>query len=149
MSHLGDLKPVTAIFYGVSPAVIALILHSCYRLAKLGMEDWLQWAIAGVCFLVTVVLQAEVALLVHRLGPRRRRVVWRRLPLAALADDLAVAAPLAAGVARPRPRARLRQAPAVLPQGGLADLRQRACHRAFPRTGSRPAIRLARSSANF
>jgi chromate transporter len=61
--YLGDLQPVTAIFYGVSPAVIALILHSCYRLAKLGMEDWLQWAIAGVCFVVTVVLQAEVALL--------------------------------------------------------------------------------------
>src|SRR6266705_3002492 len=60
---LGDLKPVTAIFYGVSPAVIALILHSCYRLAKLGMEDWLQWAIAGVCLVVTVILQAEVALL--------------------------------------------------------------------------------------
>src|SRR6266705_1272558 len=61
--HLGDLQPVTAIFYGVSPAVIALILHSCYRLAKLGMEDWLQWAIAGVCLVVTVILQAEVALL--------------------------------------------------------------------------------------
>jgi chromate transporter len=61
--HLGDLQPVTAIFYGVSPAVIALILHSCYRLAKLGMEDWLQWAIAGVCLIVTVILQAEVALL--------------------------------------------------------------------------------------
>src|SRR5215475_9514888 len=61
--HLGDLKPVTAIFYGVSPAVIALILHSCYRLAKLGMEDWLQWAIAGVCLVVTILLQAEVALL--------------------------------------------------------------------------------------
>ncbi|WGR91745.1 chromate transporter [Bradyrhizobium sp. ISRA435] len=61
--YLGDLQPVTAIFYGVSPAVIALILHSCYRLAKLGMEDWLQWAIAAVCLAVTVVLQAEVALL--------------------------------------------------------------------------------------
>src|SRR6476661_557890 len=61
--YLGDLQPVTAIFYGVSPAVIALILHSCYRLAKLGMEDWLQWVIAAVCFVVTVVLQAEVALL--------------------------------------------------------------------------------------
>src|SRR5215470_12770172 len=61
--YLGDLKPVTGIFYGVSPAVIALILHSCYRLAKLGMEDWLQWVIAGVCLVVTVVLQAEVALL--------------------------------------------------------------------------------------
>jgi chromate transporter len=61
--HLGDLPAVTAIFYGVSPAVIALILHSCYRLSKLGMEDWVQWGIAGVCFLVTVILQAEVALL--------------------------------------------------------------------------------------
>jgi chromate transporter len=61
--YLGDLQPVTAIFYGVSPAVIALILHSCYRLAKLGMEDWLQWAIAVVCLAVTVILQAEVALL--------------------------------------------------------------------------------------
>jgi chromate transporter len=61
--YLGDLKPVTGIFYGVSPAVIALILHSCYRLAKLGMEDYLQWAIATVCLVVTVALQAEVALL--------------------------------------------------------------------------------------
>jgi chromate transporter len=54
---------VTAMFYGVSPAVIALILHSCYRLAKLGMEDVLQWAIAGVCLAITVILQAEVAIL--------------------------------------------------------------------------------------
>jgi chromate transporter len=61
--HLGALQPVTAIFYGVSPAVIALILHSCYRLAKLGMEDWLQWSIAAACFFVTVVLRSEVALL--------------------------------------------------------------------------------------
>src|SRR3569832_1600203 len=61
--YLGDLQPVTGIFYGVSPAVIALIQHSCYRLAKLGMEDRLQWLIAAVCLLVTVVLQAEVALL--------------------------------------------------------------------------------------
>jgi chromate transporter len=61
--YLGDLKPVTAVFYGVSPAVIALIVHSCYRLAKLGMEDWLQWVIAAACLVVTVVLQAEVALL--------------------------------------------------------------------------------------
>ncbi len=61
--HFGDLPPVRAIFYGVSPAVIALILHSCYRLAKLGMEDAFQWVIATVCLVVTVVVQAEVALL--------------------------------------------------------------------------------------
>jgi chromate transporter len=61
--YFGDLKPITGIFYGVSPAVIALILHSCWRLSKLGMEDKLQWAIAAACLVVTVVLQAEVALL--------------------------------------------------------------------------------------
>ncbi len=61
--HFGGLQPITGIFYGVSPAVIALILHSCYRLAKLGMEDWLQWVLAAICFGVTVVVQAEVALL--------------------------------------------------------------------------------------
>lgn len=62
-THFGGLSPVTAIFYGVAPAVIALILASCKSLAKLGMEDWLQWVIAGVCFVVTVAVQAEVALL--------------------------------------------------------------------------------------
>jgi chromate transporter len=61
--YFGDLKLITGIFYGVSPAVIALILHSCWRLSKLGMEDKLQWAIAAACLVVTVVLQAEVALL--------------------------------------------------------------------------------------
>ena len=61
--HFGDLKGVSGIFYGVSPAVIALILHSSYRLAKLGMEDRLQWLIAAACFAVTVLLEAEVAVL--------------------------------------------------------------------------------------
>jgi chromate transporter len=61
--HFGGLKPVTAIFYGVSPAVIALILHSCYRLARLGMEDVLQWLLALVCFAITTAVRAEVALL--------------------------------------------------------------------------------------
>jgi chromate transporter len=59
--HFRGLSILTAIFYGVSPAVIALILHSCYRLAKLGMEDWLQWTIAIACLFVTIALQAEVA----------------------------------------------------------------------------------------
>ena len=61
--HFGGLRPMTAIFYGVSPAVIALILHSCYRLAKLGMEDVLQWVLAAGCLGITVALKAEVALL--------------------------------------------------------------------------------------
>jgi chromate transporter len=91
--HFGALQPVTAIFYGVSPVVIALILQSCYRLAKLGMEDWLQWSIATACFLVTVILQAEVALLfigAGTLGVLYYGTPWRRPPTSALL----VAAPI-------------------------------------------------------
>jgi chromate transporter len=61
--HFGVLAWMTAVFYGVSPVVIALILHSCWRLSKLGMEHWLQWAIAVIALLITVVFKAEVALL--------------------------------------------------------------------------------------
>ena len=91
--YFGDLKPVTAIFYGVSPAVIALILHSCHRLAKLGMEDWLQWVIAAACLAVTVILQAEVAILfigagligiIHYGDVFRRRPQPLALPLGVL-----------------------------------------------------------------
>src|SRR5213080_4057266 len=85
--HFGDLPPVRAIFYGVSPAVIALILHSCYRLAKLGMEDRMQWAIAGVCLVVTVALQAEVALLfigAGLVGILYYGQIWRRPPAVTL-----------------------------------------------------------------
>jgi chromate transporter len=92
--HFGGLQPVTGIFYGVSPAVIALILHSCYRLARLGMEDWLQWGLAMVCFAVTVVLQAEVALLfigAGIVGILYYGTVWHR----ASATPLLAAAPLA------------------------------------------------------
>ncbi len=81
--HFGGLKPVTAIFYGVSPAVIALILHSCYRLAKLGMEDALQWGVAIICFVVTILLQAEVALLfigAGVIGVLYYGTLWRRPP---------------------------------------------------------------------
>ncbi len=60
--RLEGLPAVAHIFYGVSPAVIALILHSCYRLTKLGMKDWLEWALAVAAFVITVAVQAEVAL---------------------------------------------------------------------------------------
>ncbi len=100
--YLGDLQPVTAVFYGVSPAVIALILHSCYRLAKLGMEDWLQWVIAAVCLAVTVILQAEVALLfigAGVVGILYYGSLFKRTPaaLALTAPVLAQLAPNASG----------------------------------------------------
>jgi chromate transporter len=104
--HLGDLKAVTGIFYGVAPAVIALILHSCWRLAKLGMEDWLQWTIAAVCFVVTVVLQAEVALLfigAGVVGILYYGNLFRRPPAATPAIAVPIAAPILAQIAPAAP----------------------------------------------
>ena len=105
--HFGDLPPVKAIFYGVSPAVIALILYSCHRLIKLGMEDRLQWAIAAGCFAVTVALRAEVALLfivsgaigIAYYGTFFRR--WSRVPTLPLLAALPVKAGTAAVPAMP------------------------------------------------
>ena len=48
--------------------MIALIVHSCYRFAKLGMYDWLQWVNAAGCCLVTIWLEAEVAVLLIGAG---------------------------------------------------------------------------------
>jgi chromate transporter len=104
--HFGGLPLVTAIFYGVSPAVIALILHSCYRLAKLGMEDWLQWVIVAICFVVTVAVQAEVALLFLGAGILgilyygslfRTRAASSSLPLLAVLPISSSVAPAAEG----------------------------------------------------
>ena len=79
--HYGGLQPVIGIFYGVSPAVVALILHSCYRLARLGMEDALQWVLAMVCFAVTLAVRAEVAVLfigAGVVGVLYYGTLWRR-----------------------------------------------------------------------
>lgn len=100
--HFGGLSWMTAIFYGVSPAVIALILHSCWRLGKLGMEDWFQWTIAGVAFAVTVAIQAEVAILFIAAGfcgILYYGSLFRgaRGTMAALAVPLASAPPVAVG----------------------------------------------------
>jgi chromate transporter len=97
--HFGGLSWMTAIFYGVSPAVIALILHSCWRLAKLGMEDRVQWIIAAASLVITLVMQAEVAILF--IGAGVAGVLYygslfkRRLPpapLVAVAPPVVIAA---------------------------------------------------------
>jgi chromate transporter len=96
--HFGALQPVVAIFYGVSPVVIALILHSCFRLAKLGMEDWLQWTIAAACFVITVIVRSEVALLfiaAGTLGVLYYGTLWRRPPTVPLLAAVPLA-PIAA-----------------------------------------------------
>ncbi|MFL5239042.1 MAG: chromate transporter, partial [Rhizomicrobium sp.] len=73
-------------------------LHSCYRLAKLGMEDWLQWATAAVCLVVTVILQAEVALVfigAGIVGILYYGSIFKRTPAALQVAFTPAAAPMA------------------------------------------------------
>jgi len=74
------------------------------RLAKPGMEDPVQWAIAVICLLVTVVMQAEVALLfigAGLIGILYYGSLFRRPPPVALqvaaVPALAQLAPIASG----------------------------------------------------
>jgi chromate transporter len=100
--HLGGLRQIAAIFYGVGPAVIALILHSCYRLAKLGMEDAVQWSIAAVSLAVTVIVRAEVALLfigAGIAGALYYGVILPRRPSATTMLTVAPLGPVASGSA--------------------------------------------------
>lgn len=93
--HLGGLRQIAAVFYGVGPAVIALIVHSCYRLAKLGMEDAVQWGIAVISFAITVILRAEVALLFIGAGVAGAVYYGVILPRRASRATLLSVAPLA------------------------------------------------------
>src|SRR5712664_2913163 len=104
--HFEGLPAVAAIFYGVSPAVIALILHSCYRLTKLGMKDWLEWALAAAAFAITVALRAEVALVFIGcgvVGLLYYGSLFRGSKEGSTTSSLLIGLPLVAGGAAPPP----------------------------------------------
>jgi len=105
------------------------------------MQDWLQWLLAGACFLVTVVLEAEVAVMfivAGLIGIAYYGSLFRRKPAATAGLAVAAAAgPSAAAAAVPATAATV---PATLGQlmlfflkGRQHDVRQRARDRAVPR----------------
>jgi chromate transporter len=55
---------VQALFYGIAPAVMAIIAIASYKLARLtNLRDWRLWTISFVLALVTALTGAEIALL--------------------------------------------------------------------------------------
>ena len=91
------LTLVQALFYGVSPVVIALIVHSCYRLGKIALKDRWLWGIGGIVALITALAQAEIALLfigagivgILLYGGRRREKSTASTLMPAIAADTA------------------------------------------------------------
>ncbi len=57
-----DIAWLDAMMYGASPVIVSMIAHACWRLYRLGMEDWFQRAIAVAAFAATVAMHAELEL---------------------------------------------------------------------------------------
>jgi chromate transporter len=60
--HFHGLPWLTAIIYGVNPAVVALILQSWWRLLRLGIEDRFQYIVGVLACLATLRLPGSVTL---------------------------------------------------------------------------------------
>jgi chromate transporter len=93
----GGLSWMQAVFYGVGPAVIAIIATSSYKLTRRTIgRDWLLWAVYLISMISTVATESEIVAIFFGAG----FVVWavRRWPRGTKAP-LAMMLPL--GVALP------------------------------------------------
>jgi len=62
-TRFGSLPQVSALFYGINPAVLAIILTACYRLWKSAVKGWVAALAAGVCFAASLLGVDEVIIL--------------------------------------------------------------------------------------
>src|SRR5512135_2568521 len=58
------LSQVQALFYGIGPMVIAIVIYSAVRLARTTVgQDWRLWGVFGLLAVITVFARTEIALL--------------------------------------------------------------------------------------
>ncbi len=60
----GDVPLVAALFYGIKPAVVALVVQAAHRLATRTLHGGVLWALAAAGFVAVAVLQAPFPLVV-------------------------------------------------------------------------------------
>jgi len=61
--RLGTLPEVTWLFYGIKPAVLALILTATYRLGRTALKDWPLLALGMACLVASLLGANEVLLM--------------------------------------------------------------------------------------
>jgi len=61
---LGHLPVVAALFYGIKPAVIAIVLHAAQRIGARTLKNGLLWAVALLSFLAIAVFRLPFPLIV-------------------------------------------------------------------------------------
>jgi chromate transporter len=67
-THYGTLPATQGIFYGVKPAVIAIIAFSVYRLGASALTDRYLWALGIAAFLLTAIWRIDIVLLLVLAG---------------------------------------------------------------------------------
>ena len=74
--RFGELPLVAGIFYGLKPAVVALVLHAAFRIGSRALRNGVMWGIAIAAFLAITIVNAPfplvlmVAALIGVLGSR-------------------------------------------------------------------------------
>ncbi len=65
---LGQHVLVAALFYGIKPAIIAIVLQACHRIGSRALKNRVLWAIAACSFFALFVLQLPFPLIVAIAG---------------------------------------------------------------------------------
>ena len=75
--RFGNLPMVAGIFYGIKPAVTALVLHATHRIGSRALKNWWMWSIAAAAFVAIFAFDtpfpAIVLRMVFKTPPRRER----------------------------------------------------------------------------
>ena len=66
--RFGDVPVVAGIFYGIKPAVTALVLHAAHRIGSRALKNRWMWGIAAASFLAIFVLHTPFPLIVLAAG---------------------------------------------------------------------------------
>jgi chromate transporter len=62
--RLGDAWQIRALFYGIAPVVVALILKACWNLGQKTLRrDWLAWLFCALSCAITVIVERELTVL--------------------------------------------------------------------------------------
>lgn len=62
--QFGQLPIIVALFYGIKPAVTAIVLFAAYRIGSRALKNWLLWTISALAFLGIFMFNAPFPLIV-------------------------------------------------------------------------------------
>lgn len=62
--RFGTVPAISAVLYGIKPAVTAIVLFAAYRIGSRALKNWLMWVLAALAFAAIFVLHAPFPLIV-------------------------------------------------------------------------------------